>query len=114
MSGTKSREKGKRGERQGAKALSEILGAELRRGVQYHGGPNSPDIVGVDGLHVECKYDEVTIGKKLYSALSQADNDCSENIPFVLSRRNREGWVVAIRLENLVEFSRQVVKIVDS
>ena len=57
--GSMSRQKGKRGEREAAAELGALLGVDARRGVQYHGGPDSPDVV-LDGvaIHVEAKRTE--------------------------------------------------------
>jgi Holliday junction resolvase len=43
--GRKSREKGKRGELELAAELRRLFGIEARRGVQYCGGGDSPDVV---------------------------------------------------------------------
>jgi hypothetical protein len=43
--GRMSRQKGKRGEREAAAELGQLLGVDARRGVQYQGGPESPDVV---------------------------------------------------------------------
>lgn len=111
MAGLKSKRKGACGEREASKRLSATLGVPLARGVQFRGGQDSPDVVGLDGIHIEVKRDESTIGKSLYKALAQADGDCGSNIPMVISRRNQEDWVIAVRLDNLVEFCRRVVRI---
>lgn len=52
-----SNAKGKRGERALAAYLTS-LGFPARRGVQYRGGTDSPDVVsdGLDGVHIECKF----------------------------------------------------------
>jgi hypothetical protein len=42
--GRSQREKGKRGERAAAKAVSAMLGVSARRGVQYKGGAESADL----------------------------------------------------------------------
>ena len=52
--GKASREKGKRGERE-ASNFFKPYGYETRRGVQYHGGPDSPDVVGLPDMHIEVK-----------------------------------------------------------
>ena len=54
-----SRNKGKAGEREAAAELGSLLGVAARRGVQYQGGPDSPDVV-LDGvaIHVEAKRTE--------------------------------------------------------
>lgn len=114
MSGLKSRNKGKRGERQAAKELNRLLDADTRRGRQFQGGPGSPDVVGLDGIHIEVKYDESTMGKMLYRALQQSSEDCSENnIPIVVGRRNYHNWVLAVELENIVPLARAICKILD-
>ena len=49
-----SRAKGARGERE----LAEILrcyGFSARRGQQYRGGADSPDVMGLPGIHIEVK-----------------------------------------------------------
>ena len=52
-----SKDKGKRGERMAAAKFREH-GFDARRGVQYSGGPDSPDVVGPEGLHIEVKFTE--------------------------------------------------------
>lgn len=109
----KSKEKGKRGEREAAKFLSGLLNCSFSRGVQYQGSSDSPDVAGLKefGLHCEVKRDEVTIGEKLYKAIQQSKNDCEgQSIPFVLSRRNKREWIIAIEADNLVEFCENVLK----
>ena len=52
-----SRNKGKVGERELAKKLREY-GFEARRGQQYCGADGSADVVGLEGVHIECKRTE--------------------------------------------------------
>lgn len=70
--GKMSRNKGKRGEREAAKILSKMLGMEIRRGVQYKGSGDSPDVSGLSaiGLHPEVKRDESTISSRLQKELN--------------------------------------------
>jgi Holliday junction resolvase len=49
-----SKRKGKEGEREFAH-LCQTFGFQARRGQQYRGGPDSPDVVGLPFLHVEVK-----------------------------------------------------------
>lgn len=111
--GRKSRNKGKRGEREAAKYLSNILGIPLRRGVQYKGTPDSPDIAGFERLHPEVKRDERTIGKALYKALEQAEEESGDATPFVISRRNYHEWVIAVTGSNLLSFVKAVHQLLD-
>lgn len=85
-----SREKGKRGEREVASLLREY-GYDARRGQQYHGGADSPDVVGLKGVHIEVKRTERL---DLYGALSQSKADAGEDMPVVIHRRNNSEWVV--------------------
>ena len=48
-----SKQKGKRGELELAKKLQEY-GFEARRGQQYS-GIGGDDVVGLEGVHIECK-----------------------------------------------------------
>ena len=55
--GKTSRDKGKRGEREVA-SLLRSYGYDTHRGQQYHGGKDSPDVVGLPGIHIEVKRTE--------------------------------------------------------
>ena len=98
--GLKSRNKGKLGEREAARELARVLGIEARRGQQFAGGMDSPDVVTeCDELHVEVKRTE---SLRLYAALDQAIQDAGSKTAIVLHRTNRRPWVVIVRLEDLV------------
>ena len=95
-----SNAKGKRGERELSAWLRE-KGIEARRGVQYSGGDDSPDIVhSIPNLHIECKRVETL---SLYPAMKQACEDAGELIPSVWHRRNNKEWLVVLRAEDFVE-----------
>jgi Holliday junction resolvase len=97
--GSFSRNKGKTGERELAHELTRVMGVSARRGVQFQGGPGSPDVVAdLPGIHIECKRTERF---RLYEALEQAVEDAGHNIPVVLHRQNRQPWVAVIRLDDL-------------
>lgn len=104
MSGLQSRNKGKGGEREIARILKEH-GFDAHRGVQYSGGPDSPDVVGLDGVHIEVKRTEKL---NLYDALDQSINDAADDeMPVVIHRRNRKQWVVIQPLEDWLEIYRE-------
>ena len=106
--GRMSRQKGKRGEREAAAELAVVFGCEARRGVQYQGGPDSPDVVleGV-AVHVEVKRTETL---SLYTATDQARDDAGGKIPLVLHRRNGKAWVAIVELEHLPALAAEVVR----
>ena len=94
-----SRNKGKVGERELAHELTRVLGVFARRGVQFQGGPGSPDVVAdLPDIHIECKRTERF---RLYEALEQAVTDAGNKVPVVLHRQNRQPWVAVIRLDDL-------------
>ena len=99
--GRMSKRKGAVGEREAAEKLNEVLGTKFRRGRQYCGGPESPDLVGdLPGLHVEVKRCERL---RLYEALSQAERDASgSQVPVVMHRSNRKPWVVVVAADYLI------------
>jgi len=98
--GRASRDKGKKGERELASLLREY-GYDSRRGVQYNGADGSADVLGLDGVHIECKRVERL---NIYDAMEQAIGDAREGeIPAVFHRRNRDYWKVTLRLEDFME-----------
>ena len=106
--GRMSRQKGKRGEREAAAELGALLGCGARRGVQYHGGPDSPDVV-LDGvkIHVECKRTETL---NVYKALEQAKNDAHpSHVPVVWHRRNDRESVLIVQTSDLVALANAVI-----
>ena len=93
-----SRQKGKRGELELAKVLREH-GYDTRRGQQYSGTETSSDVVGLQGIHIECKRVE---NLNVYNALAQAIRDTGESgdLPAVFHRKNNQPWLVTMRLDD--------------
>lgn len=95
-----SKQKGKAGELEIAHILKE-KGFDARRGVQYSGGPDSPDVVGIPGIHIEVKRTE---SFRLWDALEQSINDAGDNeMPVVFHRKNRKQWVVIQPLDDWID-----------
>jgi Holliday junction resolvase len=89
----KSRNKGKVGEREVAALLREH-GFEGARGVQYQGGRDSADVVGLPGFHIEVKRAETF---SAYKALEQAVADSGgAATPVVFHRSNARPWIVVM------------------
>lgn len=95
-----SRNKGAEGERELAKKLREY-GFDCRRGQQYHGGGDSPDVVGLPGIHIECKRVERL---QIEEAMAQSRHDAqgTDDVPVVMHRRNREVWKVTMDLDDFM------------
>lgn len=93
-----SRKKGARGEIEWAKWLRANLGCEARRGQQFSGSPDSPDVVhDLDGIHFEVKRTERI---NVYEAMEQAERDSGDEVPVVAHRRNRKDWLVVFRAKD--------------
>ena len=94
---TNSRQKGARGERELAAVLREH-GFECRRGQQYCGANGDADVVGIPGVHIECKRVE---SLNIHKAMEQAKSDARENeLPAVFHRKNGKPWLVTMTLED--------------
>lgn len=94
-----SKEKGKRAEREVAALLKEHGFDDARRGQQYQGGTDSPDVVGLPGVHLEVKHVERL---NIIEAMKQADEDCGENMAAVVHRRNRTPWLVTMHFDDFI------------
>lgn len=95
-----SRGKGAAGERELATVLKKY-GHECRRGQQYCGANGDADVIGLAGVHIECKrVERLNIDK----AMKQAENDAkSSEMPVVMHRKNRGKWLVTMSLENFMK-----------
>ena len=104
MGGMKSRNKGKRGEREVVHVLDE-LGLTVRRTQQYSGGEGTSDgvIGGWPELHVEVKRHKARL--MVYRALFQAREDMQGGtectLPMVITRTDWNPWIAAMELETL-------------
>jgi hypothetical protein len=97
-----SNKKGKVGELELSHELTKIFGLRARRGQQYQGGSDSPDVVFHPKLSIECKRVEKL---NFNLAMEQAVSDAHENqVPVVMSRMNRKPWLVTVRLDDLRSF----------
>lgn len=100
-----SNRKGKVGEREIAAYLREHGYKEARRGQQFHGGADSPDVVGMKGFHIEVKRVERL---DLNAAMEQSIRDAAMNeIPVVFHRRDRDYWKVTMRLDDFMNMLRK-------
>ena len=95
-----SRDKGKRGELELAHLLSSY-GYKCIRGQQYSGINGDADVVGLDGIHIECKRVE---NLNLDKAMEQSIRDKRANeIPVVIHRKNRQPWKVTMLLDDFMK-----------
>lgn len=99
-----SRQKGAAGERELAKKLREY-GYDCRRGQQYCGANGDADVIGLPGIHIECKRVERL---NIDDAMGQAIRDRREGeYPAVFHRKNNGKWMVTMLLDNWIEMYRE-------
>ena len=99
-----SRTKGAVGERELAKKLREY-GYDCRRGQQYCGTNVDADVIGLPGIHIECKRVERL---NIDDAMLQAIRDRRDGeYPAVFHRKNNHEWLVTMRLDNWIEIYRE-------
>lgn len=98
-----SKNKGKIGEREFAKVLA-AAGYPARRGQQFSGSPESPDVV-CEALpfHIEVKRVERL---NLSDATAQAERDAKGRPWIVAHRRNRSPWLITMRAETFFRLLR--------
>lgn len=105
-----SRAKGCRGEREFRDVLR-AAGYEARRGQQFAGGGDSPDVVceSLPSIHWEVKRCQ---RGRLYDWLGQANLDARNGphplkTPIVAHKRNGAQWVAILAMDDLLEIIRR-------
>ena len=102
-----SRAKGCRGERAWGSFLTDE-GYPARRGQQYSGNPDAPDVVCPDlaDMHFEVKWVQRL---NIWDAMEQAKRDCGDAMPVVAHKRNHCEWLVTMRAEDWIKLVREYV-----
>ncbi len=101
-----SRAKGARGEREWRDQLRNE-GFDARRGQQFSGGADSPDVIceSLPGLHWEVK--RVEAGNP-YHWMEQAQRDAGDaKMPVVAHKRNGKEWLCILRAEDFFTLLRE-------
>lgn len=99
---TNGRSKGKRGELEASKVWAFVMGGKARRGQQFAGGNDSPDVVSsYPGIHLEVKRCEKG---NPYDWVAQARRDGVGKCPVVLHRRNNQPWLLIMELCDAPKF----------
>lgn len=99
-----SRAKGARAERELANKLKEY-GYECRRGQQYSGANGDADVIGLDGIHIECKAVERL---NIHDAMKQSKDDAREGeVPVVMHKKNHKPWLVTMELNDFMKLYQE-------
>jgi Holliday junction resolvase len=94
-----SKQKGKRGELEFVHYL-QAKGYEARRGQQFCGSPDSPDVISNFPFHIEVKRVEKL---NISNAMEQAAADCGNQTPIVAHRRNGEDWFITMKADDFLK-----------
>ena len=101
--GKASKARGKRAELDLVRQLQKFGFSDARRTAQYCGKAGTSDVVGLPGVHCECK---AVQRLNIWEALSQSKRDAEAegkgDIPAVFFKRNYCGWYVALPLVDFV------------
>ena len=97
--GRGARTKGGAAEREIVDILRALGWKEARRNFRS-GADGGGDVLGVPGVHIECKRRERC---DIWSWIAQSEGDARPtDIPLVVFRRNRSGWYVCLPFEELL------------
>lgn len=97
-----SKAKGSAGERELAEYLTRAGYPAHRNNQCFIGGADNPDVSahGLEHLHIEVKRVERL---NVTEAMHQAEHDAGDRIPVVIHRRNREPWLITMRLDDYLK-----------
>jgi hypothetical protein len=108
-----SRQKGKRGELELCQKLREVFQWDVRRSVQYCGDAGDSDLIAVQApnLFIESK---LVQNLNLHKAMATAVEQAGGMTPAVFHRKDRTGWLVTVRLEDVRSFVALMEKALSS
>jgi hypothetical protein len=103
--GMMSKRKGKSGESEVAHLLSDT-GFPARRGQQFKGTPDSPDVVCESlPLHIEVKRTEKL---SLYPVIEKAQADAGDQPAVVFHRRNNMPWLTILTANDFLKLMKRL------
>jgi hypothetical protein len=110
MARINSKNKGAVGEREAAKVLTDMFGVECKRGVQYQGGPDSPDVTGLPGVHVEVKRVQ---NFSVKGTIDQIEKDRGDKPALIMHRRNNAPWLAIVPMDQLIDLINALYPIIN-
>ena len=119
----KSRDKGKRGEREACEALRDLFPNVQRTAMQGRGGHEGADLKNTPGFHIEVGVGRVNPREKWEQANADAfpghedvDVDARRietwhrHVPIALTKRDRGEWLVTMSLEDWKEIVKRSLR----
>lgn len=101
--GKRSRNKGKRRELELVHILNDE-GFPVRRGYVFQ---HEPDIVGLEGFHLEVKgVESLNVRKALKQSIEDAEKR-KDGIPIVAWKKSHEPWTVTLLLDDFLQIIRR-------
>ena len=103
---------GKASQRKGADGERELVSVLNGYGYRVERGGSEtfgtvPDITGLPGIHVECKrVEHLNVSVAMAQAVRDAER-FRDGFPAVFHRKNREAWLVTMRLDDWMEVYRK-------
>ena len=106
--GKMQRDKGKAFELKVANLLKEY-GYDTHRSAQFCGKTGqAADVVGVPGLHIECKaVERMTLYEWMEQAIRDSEAEGKGNIPIVIHKQNRKDILVSMRFEDFMKLMKE-------
>lgn len=99
--GKSARDKGARYELELVHILRDFYGYPVRRGYVFQ---HESDVIGLYGVHIECKAVERLNIRKAYRQAVEEANKRHDGVPVVFHHKNRDGWLVTMSLEDFMDF----------
>tara|TARA_R110000765_G_scaffold9890_9_gene30616 strand:+ start:684 stop:1007 length:324 start_codon:yes stop_codon:yes gene_type:complete len=100
-----SRDKGKRGERE-VVGLLKKHGFEARRGQQFKGTKDSPDVIhNMEGVFIEVKLRQAF---NLHDTVDQASEEGKGDQAAVFHRKNGKAWLVTLYAEDFLAMMQEL------
>lgn len=90
------------------------VGLTARRGQQFSGGADSPDVIVpqlAGDWHLEVKWVQGIVGAKMRSAIMQAQQDASEKAWTVWHKENDCQWLVTLDAREFVRLLSKTVEL---
>lgn len=102
--GRSAQAKGRKGEMELAAFLRDHGYQDARPGAALNYG-KEPDVIGVDGLHIECKRREKLELNKWYKQSQDDAERMKDGLPVVIYRQNRHPWMIALSLADFIKLT---------